>query len=193
MSFIKKGWMIFGEGSVRFMKVEKLLTLLKLYLQKSLIINLIIFVLFTIGVSYLSNKIPNKVYSYKRWIFGERKWEKDGQVYHQILKIKYWKNRLPELADFLKSVFPKKQIKEYSQKYLQAYLIESCKAELTHWCIILSSWLFLLWCNLKICVIIGLFAVVVNLPYIAIQRYNRPRIVKLIRSIEKRQVSSMQN
>lgn len=164
-----------------------MLKLLNLYLQKNLIINLIIFVLFTAEVSYLSNKIPDKVYSYKRWIFRERKWEKGGEVYHRILKVKHWKNRLPELGDFLKSVFPKKHIKEYSQKYLQIYLIESCKAELTHWCIILSSWLFLLWCDLKISAIIGLVAAVLNLPYVAIQRYNRPRIVKLICSIETRQ------
>jgi glycosyl-4,4'-diaponeurosporenoate acyltransferase len=174
-------------------KITKLLKLLNIYLQKSLIINLIIFVLFTIEVSYLSNKFPDKVYSYKRWIFKERKWEENGQVYHRILKVNYWKNRLPELGDFLKGVFPKKQIKEYSQKYLQIYLIESCKAELTHWGIILSSCLFLFWCDLKTSAIIVIIAVVLNLPYVAILRYNRPRIVKLIRSIKARQDYSMQS
>jgi glycosyl-4,4'-diaponeurosporenoate acyltransferase len=149
-------------------------------------VNLLIFILYSVGITYFSTKIPASAFTRNQWLFKVRKWERDGQIYQRLLNVKRWKGSLPELSDFIKSVFPKKQIKEYSQKYFQAYFAESCRSELTHWCIILSTFLFLFWCDFKTYALIALIAVILNLPYVIIQRYNRPRIMKIIVS-EKRQ------
>ena len=146
-----------------------------------LTISLVIFLISTIAISYLSTKLPDKYYSYKHWIFKERNWEKQGRFYQKVFKVKLWKHRVPELADFIKTVFPKKFISEFNSEFLSKYLIESCKAELTHWCIIFSSALFLVYADTSTFIFMFLLASMFNIPFIIIQRYNRPRIIWILK------------
>lgn len=91
---------------------------------------------------------------------------------------------MPELSDFIKSIFLKKYIKEHNMVYLSSYLIESCRAELTHRNIIILSFLFSLWNSSLTAVIMTVIAVILNLPYIIIQRYNGPRIIRVLKQLE---------
>lgn len=158
--------------------------IIKLLIQKEFVANIVTFFLFSIIITYLSNKLPDSIYSCKSWLLKERSWEKKGMIYQHVLKVKYWKKYLPELSDFVKSVFPKREIKEFSKNYLQKFLYESCKSEVTHWCIILSSLLFYFWTEFGPASLMLAIAITINLPYIIIQRYNRPRIMELVESIE---------
>lgn len=157
---------------------------IKFLWQKKFLTNLILFMIFSIAITILSNVLPDSVYSSKNWLLRERKWEKKGEFYQRTLKVKHWKKFLPELSDFVKNVFPKKEIKEFSKDYLQKYLLENCKSELTHWCIIFSSLLFFLWAEFERSSLVIIIAVILNLPYIIIQRYNRPRIIEAVESLD---------
>jgi glycosyl-4,4'-diaponeurosporenoate acyltransferase len=157
---------------------------IKLLIHKEFITNLLTFFLFSIVITLLSNRMPDGLYSSRNWILREREWEKKGEIYQQILKVKLWKKFLPELSDFAKGVFPKKTIKEFSKDYLQKFLFESRKSEVTHWCIIFSAVLFYLWNDFNSASLILAIAAVLNLPYIIIQRYNRPRIMEVVESID---------
>jgi hypothetical protein len=157
---------------------------IKFMWQKKFLTNIILFVIFSIAITLLSNILPSSIYSSKNWLLRERKWERNGEFYQRTLKVKYWKKFLPELSDFVKSVFPKKELKEFSKDYLQKYLLENCKSEITHWCIIFSSLLFFLWAEFGQSSLILILAVVLNLPYIVIQRYNRPRIIEAVESLD---------
>ena len=158
--------------------------IIKLLIQRQFVANIITFFLFSIIITYLSNKLPDSIYSAKSWLLKERSWERKGMIYQRILKVKCWKRYLPELSDFVKSVFPKRQIKEFSKNYLQKFLYESCKSEVTHWCIILSSLLFYFGNEFGSASLMLAIAVIINLPYIIIQRYNRSRIMEVVESIE---------
>lgn len=147
---------------------------------KTFAVNMFIFMLFSAVISYVSAKMPKRLFYYNRWVFREMKWESDGQIYQRLFKVKIWKKFVPELSDFIKCIFPKKYIKVYNTAYLSNYLIESCRAEFTHWNIIMSSFLFSLWNDTFYTIIMIMVAVVLNLPYIIIQRYNRPRITKAL-------------
>lgn len=144
-------------------------------------INLILFLAFSIVLSFAADRLPKKLYSYRAWLFRERAWEQGGRFYERHLYIKKWKCRLPEISDFIKSYFAKKHLKNNSPDYLEVFLRESCKAELSHWLIISSSVLFLFWSDFASALGIFLLAVILNLPYVIIQRYNRPRLVRLLR------------
>jgi glycosyl-4,4'-diaponeurosporenoate acyltransferase len=135
-------------------------------------------------ITLLSDFMPKSLYSSRNWLLRERRWERKGEVYQQWLKVKHWKKFLPELSDFVKTVFPKKEIRDFSREYLDKYLFESCKSEITHWCIILSSLLFFLWAEFEQTGIMIIIAIVLNLPYIIIQRYNRPRIAEAAETID---------
>lgn len=143
-------------------------------------INLIIFTFFSIIITYLSTRLPDKLCFYKKWLYKERKWERGGRFYQDIFKVKKWKNCMPELGDFIKAIYPKKYIKNHDRETLLIYLTESCKAELTHFAIIASTFTFHLWSDFTTATIIFIIAFFLNMPYIIIQRYNRPRIIGIL-------------
>lgn len=150
-----------------------------LYLKK-LILNIIIFLVLSTVITYLTEKLPDRIYNYNMWVFKEREWEKKGSFYKRILKVRIWKAFLPELSEYVKGVFPKKHIKQRNREYLSKYIMESCKSEFTHWSIIASSLLFQLWSDWWVSFGVFITAIVLNLPYIIIQRYNRPRVVQVM-------------
>jgi len=128
----------------------------------------------------MSGQMPESTYYYKRWLYKEREWEEGGRVYDRLFGVRKWKSRLPEMSDFVKFAFPKKHLKSTDDDYLARFVLESCRSEWTHWMIICSSLLFLLWNEFIPAFKIILLATVLNMPYIIIQRYNRPRIIRLL-------------
>ena len=161
--------------------------LIKLILQKEFAANIITFFFLSVIITYISNKLPESTYSDKSWLLRERAWENKGRIYQKLFKVKQWKKYMPELNDFVKSVFPKRQIREFTGEYLKQFIFESCKSELTHWGIIFSSFLFFFWCDFSSAVLMVAIAATLNLPYIIIQRYHRPRIMEITGSIQSHQ------
>ncbi len=146
--------------------------------------NLLVFILFSVILTLLAEKMPHGLYNYKKWLYRERKWEDGGRLYERVFFVKKWKAHLPDIGDFLKWRFSKKHLVDVRTDYIRRFLTESCKAELTHWMIILSSFLFIFWGGLVTFSRILLLAMVLNGPYIIIQRYNRPRLVRLLKRNE---------
>jgi glycosyl-4,4'-diaponeurosporenoate acyltransferase len=142
--------------------------------------DLVILFLDSLFMTFLGQKIPLKFFSPKIWLFKERLWEKGGDIYQQLFRVKSWKTSLPEVGDFIKSVFKKKHLWEFTKDYLSCFILESCKAELTHWIIIVSAFLISWWDRISVSWAVFWFSVLLNSPYIIIQRYNRPRILKLV-------------
>jgi len=113
-------------------------------------------------------KISNK----QRW-FKERKFEKG---FYKLLRVKKWKGKAltynPELFS----------LKDHS---LEEIANTMSKAETDHWIneiISLSTLLFaILWGELWVFLITAIAAMLFDAQFIVIQRYNRPRIVKILK------------
>ena len=150
--------------------------------------NIFLFILLSIANTFLSLKFPKSILDYQNWIYKDKKWEDGGEVYQRVLKVRNWKNQLPELSDFLKPIFSRKHIASFDEKHIQKYLLESCRAELTHWGIILSSLLFGIWSSFLQTFFMIFLALGLNLPYVIIQRYNRPRIIRFLENSEGNRV-----
>lgn len=146
----------------------------------SLINNFFIFLIISIINTMISIKLPLSIFHCESWLFKARDWEKGGYIYQYYFGVKKWKNLLPELSDFFSFLFPKKQIKRYGADYLYRFSLETCRAELAHWCIIISSFAFMQWSSTRVSMLMVFIAVICNLPYIMIQRYNRPRILSIL-------------
>ncbi len=142
--------------------------------------NLLVLLGDSILCTYLGQKLPAKIYTVNNWLFKERPWEKGGRIYQRLFKVKTWKTLLPEVSDFVRSIFVKRHLWSHTKEYLANYLRESCRAELTHWLIIGSSFLLSLWNAVATTWLLFWFSIALNFPYIIIQRYNRPRIVKCL-------------
>lgn len=142
--------------------------------------NIAIFIIISVVSTVVSIKLPVSCFDYKKWQFRVRTFEKNGDIYQHFFKVRKWKNHIPELGDFIKSIFPKKQILGLSRDYLYRFAAETCRAEFAHWCIIFSSFIFKFWNGAAMSIFIVLLAIVLNFPYIIIQRYNRPRIINIL-------------
>ncbi len=66
------------------------------------------------------------------------------------------------------------------------FLKESCRAEFSHIIAIFPFWIFGLFAPFTVVPIMLVYALLVNVPCIIAQRYNRPRILKIL-ELKKKQ------
>lgn len=116
----------------------------------------------------------------KKGIFRCFAFEKGGTIYEK-LKIRKWQARVPDMSKILPFLMPSKNLKGNFDQRLPTMIRETCVAELTH---IVVSFLGLpclwLWPGIGGAVITLFFILFLNLPFILIQRYNRPRLLRLM-------------
>ncbi len=118
--------------------------------------------------------IPASWLNPDHWPFRTYAWERGGEYYRRVLHIDAWKSRVPSFAGV--THFSKRSLQGFGPEYLNQFIIETCRAESNHIRAIGSVVVMKLWTPTELWVIIIALAVIGNLPCIAIQRYNRPRL-----------------
>jgi glycosyl-4,4'-diaponeurosporenoate acyltransferase len=144
-------------------------------------LNIITWVIIHLGISYLCLKIPLHKFNNNNWIFKIKNFENDGKIYKKIFKINKWKEKIPDGASIFKGGFPKKRLKEINNNYFNTFMLETCRGEFTHWMQIIPVWVFFLWNPWWSGIIMIVYAFSVNLPCIMLQRYNRARLLKILK------------
>jgi len=140
---------------------------------------IIIWPLYQVTISALGNHIPdNRFHTGSFWFRGWQ-FENRGKIYRDIFRIHKWKKLLPDGAKMFDTGFPKGELKNTEKEYLDAFIKETCRAEMSHWLQIIPFWIFGLWSPPFVIIIMLLYALVLNMPCIIAQRYNRPRLIRL--------------
>ncbi|MGM9662354.1 MAG: hypothetical protein ACI3WR_04610 [Oscillospiraceae bacterium] len=135
----------------------------------------------------IGEELPRHWFDPDKRPFTSFAWEKEGRFYEK-LGIRWWKDRVPDVS----RADPKMRRKQLSavrgREDLVALLRETCVAEAVHVALILlSPPLLWLWpgvggvCVWAVDVLLG------NLPFILIQRYNRPRLKALLNGHRRRE------
>ncbi|HSN59103.1 MAG TPA: hypothetical protein VLR72_06575 [Clostridiaceae bacterium] len=150
----------------------------------AIILCFILWPVLQIGAAVLCHNLPERFLSYSSPFYRSYGWEKGGEIYRQIFRVHKWKRLLPDSADFIKGGYRKKSMEVISKESLKKHLLESCRAEMTHWLAIPFFWVFGLFSPLRVIIYMLIYAIAVNLPCIITLRYNRPRIVKLLDKLE---------
>ena len=133
------------------------------------------------GVVYCLVRVPLHRFNPDGWLFKARSWEKGGSFYQDFFRIKRWMRYLPDGAPLLGSRgFPKKRLQEKTPEYLHSFLLETCRAELTHWLTLLFAPFFFFWNPLWVGFFMIFYALTENLPLIMAQRYNRARLRRVV-------------
>ena len=123
----------------------------------------------------------------RRWFDGERfpyrcyKWEKQGRIYTRI-GVERWKTLVPDMV--------KKQVDPTAVTAAQAAVLvqETCVAEAVHTASSLLGLLCLrLWPGWGGVLVWAVWFLLGNLPFILIQRYNRPRLLRLRSLLQRRE------
>jgi glycosyl-4,4'-diaponeurosporenoate acyltransferase len=130
------------------------------------------------AVALFTLKLPDRFFSHDSWLYRSHAWEKSGQVWQKVFKVKYWKERLPDGAAIIGKGFVKKNLQNNDAEFLMRFVLESRRAELTHWLAMAPAVLFFLWNPVWVGIIMIIYAVFANAPCIIAQRYNRPRFLR---------------
>lgn len=133
-----------------------------------------------LGAAALSRLPKGGRVSPRKGIFRSRRWEGGGRFYQRFLGIKVWKPLLPDGAAVSRKGYRKRRLGDFSTANLERYLEESCRAELAHWLAIPPFLLFGTFMPAPALPLMLLYALLVNLPCVIAQRYNRPRIEKIL-------------
>ena len=139
--------------------------------------------------TFIGRILPESWFDWQRFPYKSRPFEQNGRIY-QRLNIQKWYKKLPDASRVFRHIFPDKSLKSLSKEKLCILLKETCVAEFVHCslCVIgfcygklnegpgvrLLTWMYIL---------IG------NLPFILIQRYNRPRLLRLLNRMQIREMS----
>ena len=130
----------------------------------------------------------------RRWFDGERfpyrcyKWEKQGKLYTRI-GVDRWKTLVPDMSRILPDMV-KKQVSPTAVTAAQADVLvqETFVAEAVHTASTLLGLVCLgLWPGLGGVLVWLVWALLGNLPFILIQRYNRPRLIRLRALLQRRE------
>lgn len=104
----------------------------------------------------------------------------DRRFYERVLRVKAWKDRIPDAARWFRSGFPKGSLRAGSPEYLRRFARETWRGELCHWLALGCAPVFLLWNPWWADVIMVAYALLANVPCILVQRYNRLRLGALL-------------
>jgi glycosyl-4,4'-diaponeurosporenoate acyltransferase len=132
---------------------------------------------------YVAHRMSPARLSGSRWLFRLRRFETDGRVYERLLRIKRWKDRLPEAGALFRGGFSKRSIPAHDRDHLERFAVETRRAELTHWLVLAGAPWFFLWNPWWLGLAMIGYGIVANVPCVVIQRYNRARLLRMIRRL----------
>jgi glycosyl-4,4'-diaponeurosporenoate acyltransferase len=130
-------------------------------------------------VGYGAQRLPASTLDHDRWLTRPRRWERGGQIY-EGLGIRRWKDRLPEAGTLFRGGTSKRSLPGRSDDALHRFAAETRRAELVHWAIPAVTPAFALWNPPALVGAMAAYAVLANLPCLAVQRYNRARILRVL-------------
>ncbi|MBR3894236.1 MAG: hypothetical protein IKJ35_03710 [Clostridia bacterium] len=141
-----------------------------------------------IGIAshFIGEALPRRWFHYDKFPYRVWKWERGGKIY-DALRIRAWKDRVPDMSRIMKDMVPKRVGKTPRAADVWRLVQETCVAEIVHVALCLCApviWLF--WGN-WIGILLGGIFVICNLPFIMIQRYNRLPLASLAERLEKRE------
>ena len=140
-----------------------------------IVVDVFVWFVLHMGISIALLKVPLSFFKKENRLFDSFSWEKKGAFWQTYFHVCSWKDKLPDGASLFKLGFKKKHLTKVNDAYLTAFILESKRAELNHWLLMLPAPFFFLWNPPWAGWMIICYALVANCPFIIIQRYNRPR------------------
>jgi len=131
----------------------------------------------TLTVGYAAARAPTTRFTEDDVLTRRRAIERDGAWYDEQLAIKKWKDRLPE-AGAVFGDFAKREVTR-DVRDVERFVAETRRAEHAHWGMAAGACLTALWNPWWAFPVNAGVGALANLPCIAVQRYNRARLVRL--------------
>ena len=147
-------------------------------------------------VSFFNGRLlPKRCFRSDRFPYRCAPWE--AKLY-RALRVHDWQDKAPDMSRIVPKLIPAKKLDADFRTQLPRMLEETCVAEFTHFVLILLGFYALrLWPGPGGAIVTAVYILFGNLPFILIQRYNRPRLQRLLaaqqrRSAKERKQQSLQ-
>lgn len=140
----------------------------------------------TLGlVSFLlGRELPKSWLHPDQFPFRTYAWEEN---LWKALKIRSWQAKVPDMSKVFPKLMPAKALTQKTAQDLPLMIQETCVAELTHGLLCLAGlFLLKLWPGVGGILLTVIYIVFGNLPFLLIQRYNRPRLQRLLEKQSRR-------
>ncbi len=134
----------------------------------------------------LGRVMPKHWFRYDAFPFKCFSLECDGAVYDH-LSIRRWKGKLWDMSTVFPDLMPSKSLAPgFNARHIKLMIQETCVAEFIHVLLsVLGFFCVEIWksrCGLLVSVLYWIG----NIPFCLVQRYNRPKLVRILKRMEER-------
>ena len=140
----------------------------------------------------IDESIPRDAIRFDKFPYASYLWEDGGDIYRK-LRVETWKKILPDKSRYVRTMVKKNLGEDRSSKHTKRLIEETCVAELVHWLLLLAGPLFRLISDSVFGLIASILYSLSNVPFIMIQRYNRPRLIAFYRKTLVREALVYEN
>ena len=142
-------------------------------------------------VSFMLGRIvPKRWFRAESFPYRSFSVEREGRIYEK-LKIRKWQSKVPDMSRILPCVMPKKRLIHGFEDTLPRMIQETCVAEWIHSILSVAGLLCLgIWHGPGGIIVTSVYVLLGNVPFILIQRYNRPRLLRMQKKLANRQMSN---
>ena len=139
-----------------------------------------------IASHFIGEALPRQRFNPRRFPFAPWPWERSGRLF-RALRVHAWKDKLPDMSRIAPDMVRKQVSLTGSSAEAERVAAETCVAEAVHWVLMLLSFvIYLLYPQppgAALAVLYGLS----HVPFILIQRYNRPTLSTLAQRLKLRE------
>jgi glycosyl-4,4'-diaponeurosporenoate acyltransferase len=129
------------------------------------------------GSGYVAHRVP--VGRLRRDV-GVLRIHPGERARYERLGIRRWKDGVPEAGGLFAGGVSKRRLTTRDRDGLRRFAAETRRAELAHWLAAAGGPLFVVWNPPVIAVVMVVYGIAVNAPFIVIQRYNRARVLRAL-------------
>lgn len=121
----------------------------------------------------------NQIKYSRKWFFVSQR----EQNFYKLINVKSWKAKMPTYNP---------ETFDPSKKSWEQIIMATCQAEIVHEIIVILSFvpiIFSIWFGeLAVFIITSILSALIDLAFVIMQRYNRPRILKIIKSKQNKAI-----
>ena len=138
-------------------------------------------------VGFFAGRIlPKRWFRPDKGLFRSFPVERNGTIYEK-LGIRKWHKKVLDMSRILPRWMPAKKLSGDYEQNLPVMIRETCVAEVVHISVSIAGLRCLwMWPGVGGVTVTAIHIVLLNLPFILIQRYNRPRLIRLQKKLEKK-------
>ncbi|MFZ0322611.1 MAG: hypothetical protein WAN48_00585 [Actinomycetes bacterium] len=145
--------------------------------------NVVFWPAWTFACGYAVHRVSAERFASDGVVTRPRGFEDDGHWYEKTLHIQRWKENLPEAGGLFAGGFSKRTVAAGDLDVLERFVAETRRAEMAHWAVTAGVLVPMAWNPWWAAPLHATVAAGSNLPCIAVQRYNRFRLQRVLRRV----------